>query len=106
METPGLFEASYQIDDQIDSSAITLQGVLKPVNSANEHSNKIRLELPYGQVKTMGKMQAAYQKLLEQLKAGHSIDITLQHRRVGEKQYRFSLQGLKILLTPNESICR
>ncbi len=106
METPGLFKVSYRIDGQVDALAITLQGVLKPVNSAEEHSNKVRLELAYGQVKTMGMMQAAYQTLLGQLKAGHSIDITLKHRRVGEKQYRFSLQGLNTLLTPNENICR
>lgn len=106
METPGLFKVSYRIDGQVDASAATLQGVLRPVNNADEHSNKVRLELASGQVKTMGMMQAAYQTLLGQLKAGHSIDISLKHRRVGEKQYRFSLQGLKTLLTPNESICR
>ncbi len=106
MKTPGLLKVSYQIDGQVDASSITLQGVLEPVNSADEHSNKVRLELAYGQVKTMDKMQAAYQTLLGQLKAGDSIDITLKHRKMGEKQYRFSLQGLKTLLTPNESICR
>lgn len=106
MESPGLLKVSYQIDGQVDASAITLQGVLKRVNSADEHSNKVRLELANGQVKTMGAMQVAYQDLLGQLKAGHSIDITLGHRKFGEKQFRFSLQGLNALLTPNESICR
>ena len=106
METPGLMDVSYRINGQTDASPATLQGVLNPMNNAAEHSNKVRLELASGQVKTMGRMHAVYQSLLDQQKAGRSIDITLQHRRVGEKQYRFSLQGLNALLTPNESICQ
>lgn len=106
MDSPALLKVDYQINGQADAPIVILQGVLKAVNSADEHANKVRLELAHGQVTTMGMMQVAYQTLLEQLKAGHSIDITLQHQKFGEKQYHFSLQGLNALLAPNESICR
>ncbi len=106
MDLPRLLTVHYQIDGKESATAIALQGILKPTDTADEYSNKVRLELDSGQVKTMGAMQTAYQTLLTQLKAGQSIEITLKHRGFGEKQYPFSLQGLKTLLTPNESICR
>lgn len=110
VDSPALLKVAYQINGpinpQIGASTVVLQGVLKAVDSADERSNKIRLELAHGQVTTMDMMQAAYQTLLEQLKAGDSVEITLKHQKFGEKQYHFSLQGLNALLAPNEAICR
>jgi hypothetical protein len=105
IDLPRLLKVSYQIDGKAVASAVALQGILKPVDTADEYSNKVRLELVTGQLKTMGSLSSEYQRLLSQLKAGQSIQITLMHRGFGEKQYLFSLQGLKALLQPNESIC-
>ena len=106
MDSPRLLTVSYQIDGKQSATAVALQGILKPTDTADEYSNKVRLELDSGQVKTMGGMQVAYQTLLAQLKAGTSLDIALKHKGFGEKQYSFSLQGLNELLSPNEFICR
>lgn len=105
LDSPALLAVSYEIDGK-RSDAVALQGILKETNTTEEVSNKIRLEVASGEVRTMTAMQALYQTLLAQLKAGHSIEITLKHRRFGEQLYQFSLQGLSELLSPHESICR
>ncbi len=117
-DSPKLLKVSYQIKSfedlvskggkQIQPSDVNvvLQGILQPVDTADEYSNKVRLELDSMQVKTMRGMQLAYGKLLQQLKQGGSIAVNLNHRAFGERQYEFSLKGLKALLEPHESICR
>ncbi|NPA71428.1 MAG: hypothetical protein GXO35_01240, partial [Gammaproteobacteria bacterium] len=108
IESPRLLDIHYRIKDGMGAevrSEVMLQGVLKPIDTADEYSNKVRLELKSGQVKSMNVMLEKYQALLFSLRSGSEIELTLTHRTLGEHAYRFSLKGLNGLLTPYESVC-
>jgi hypothetical protein len=51
-------------------------------------------------------MQAQYNQLLDALQNGQKIEIRLEHRSMGARDYVFSLQGLKPLLAPYQEVCK
>lgn len=105
-ESPRLMEVRYRVIPESELDPVELQGILKVVDNVDEFSNKIRLELASGQMRSMSEMQAAYAGLLSQLMQSDALEVTLSHRSVGRQTYRFSLKGLKPLLTPHQSLCR
>ena len=105
-EMPKFLSIDYAINGQKRDEQPRLQGILQVVDTADEYSNKVRLELEPGNLRTLALMNEGYQTLLKNLKAGQSIDITLTSRAFGSKRYQFSLKGLSVLLEPHQSVCR
>ena len=105
-ETPKFLSVSYSIDGQVFEFQPALQGILEAVNKPSERANKIRLELVPSSVDSFALMGDGYLSLLENLKLGRVIEITLKSGSFGSKAYRFSLNGLNTLLEPHKSICR
>lgn len=105
-ESPRLLQADYSIDGRAVDAAFKWQAIIKYVNTFEEVSNRLRIELDPQSVKSMNVMQEAYQSLLENLKQGEKVSITFSHRALGAFTYDFSLQGLKQLLEPYQAVCK
>lgn len=107
-ETPRFLKASYRLEGvRSDQKPVALQAILKSTLTADELSNKVRLELdPQAIAKDMRVMKEEYQRLLKQLESAKTIQIQLEHRSFGSRNYEFSLNGLKDVLHPYQSICR
>ena len=105
-ETPKFLTVTYQIDGERVEHKPTLQGILKVLDSADEFSNKVRLELESGKIRSMRVMDEGYQNLLHDLKLGQQVEFVLNSRAFGSKRYQFSLKGLRSLIEPYESVCR
>lgn len=105
-ETPKFLSVRYRIDGESIEHKPSLQGILKVVDSADEFSNKVRLELESGQIRSMNVMNKGYQTLLSDLKQGQKVAFTLTSRSFGSQNYEFSLKGFKALIEPYESVCR
>jgi len=105
-ETPKFLSVNYRIDGESIEHKPALQGILKVVDSVDEFSNKVRLELESGKIRSMNVMNEGYRTLLNDLKRGKQVAFTLNSRAFGTKQYVFSLKGLKALIEPYESVCR
>ncbi|MDG6779135.1 hypothetical protein QCB44_10500 [Thiomicrorhabdus sp. zzn3] len=105
-ELPRLLQADYRIDGQAGDPAFKWQAVLKPHNTFEEVSNRVRIELDPQSVKSMNVMQEGYQSLLENLKQGEKLEVTFSHRALGKPTYAFSLRGLKKLLEPYQDVCK
>ncbi|WP_127470144.1 hypothetical protein [Thiomicrorhabdus aquaedulcis] len=108
LESPRLLSVSYKIDGVVQ--AIALQGIVTVVDTAEEYSNKVRFELATGNAKlklaNLQQMQAHYNQLLDALQNGQQIDIRLEHKSIGVRDYVFSLNGLKPLLAPYTEVCK
>ncbi len=102
-ETPKLLELKLTIDGKAYDS--TFNGILNVVDTTEEYSNKIRLEIPAVRGSSLQALQAGYQGLLDALQTGKSVVITLSHRTIEAQQYHFSLSGLKDGLSENISLC-
>ena len=85
---------------------ISLEASLKVSYKDDKFSNRIRLQVHTGKIKDLSEMQSLYKKLLDHLKTGTKIKFYLQKNELEEVQYIFSLQGLKSLLFPHETLCR
>ena len=105
-ETPKFLSVAYRIDGESIEHKPGLQGILNVVDSADEFSNKVRLELELGQIRSMNVMNKGYQTLLSDLKQGRKVVFSLHSRSFDSQNYEFSLEGLKALLEPYESVCR
>ncbi|KUJ75535.1 hypothetical protein AVO42_09490 [Thiomicrospira sp. XS5] len=103
--TPKLLTVQYQIQPSDKRAPIPLQGILKTQSQNNQKQNRIRLEIPTQQIGSFQQLQQSYQQLLNQLKNGQTLHITITHHSLGEYDYTFSLKGLNYLLTSNESLC-
>ncbi|MBF6058313.1 hypothetical protein [Thiomicrorhabdus heinhorstiae] len=108
-ETPKLLNVTYRTlpaSSPRNSSLYPMQGVLQVVDTVDELSNKIRLQvLTNPQRKTMAQMQQNYRAVLEQWSAGKEVEITLSHRTLQSKSYRFSTAGLKQILLRFPELC-
>jgi len=105
-ETPKFLKVAYTVDGKVFEQQPALQGILQVVDTADEYSNKVRLELVPNKVRSLTLMNQGYQQLLEQLKAGQSIEVSISSRAFGTKDYQFSLKGLKTLIEPHQAVCR
>ena len=105
-ETPKFLSVGYRIDGESIEHNPALQGILKVMDSAEEFSNKVRLELEPGKIRSMNVMNEGYEALLNDLKAGEQVKFTLNSRAFGTKDYAFSLKGFKALIEPYESVCK
>lgn len=105
-ETPKFLSVSYRIDGEKMEHQPILQGILMVEDSVDEYSNKVRLELKTGEIRSMNVMDRGYRTLLNDLQAGQQVEFILQSRSFGTKAYQFSLMGLANLMAPYESVCR
>lgn len=85
---------------------IPLTASLKSTYKNDKFSNKIRLEINTGNIKSMTTIQKRYQQLIAQLKQGSTIQINISSEKLDEETYQFSLKGLPALLAPHEALCR
>jgi len=85
---------------------VSLEASLKVSYKDDKFSNRIRLQAHTGKIKDMSEIQFLYKKLLDHLKEGTKIKFYLQKDELEDVQYTFSLQGLKSLLVPHETLCR
>lgn len=102
-ETPKLLKAELSIDGKTDPLA--LNGVIKVVNTAQEYSNKIRLEVQPERGSSFLEMQQDYMQLLQRLQQGERLSVTFRHRTLEPQTYPFSLKGLAPLLAPRQKVC-
>ncbi|WP_040726212.1 hypothetical protein [Thiomicrorhabdus sp. Kp2] len=84
---------------------LQLQGILKVVDTAEELSNKVRLEIVTERGSSLQQLQSQYKNLLNSLQKGQLLTIELNHRTLEPKDMSFSLQGLEGLLKPNQAVC-
>lgn len=105
-EAPKFLSVSYRINGESIEHQPVLQGILQVVDSADEFSNKVRLELESGKIRSMNVMNSGYQTLLRDLMLGQKVAFTLNSRAFGSQNYEFSLNGFKGLIEPYESVCR
>ncbi|MEA3406113.1 MAG: hypothetical protein U9R28_10315 [Pseudomonadota bacterium] len=105
-EMPRFLRASYLIDGQKPKEAPKLQGILKPVDTFEEYSNKIRLELEPDKIRSLSVMNQGYAALLNSFKSGENVEITVESGAIGTQKYEFSLKGFKALIEPYESVCQ
>ena len=102
-ETPKLLTVELSIDGvQLGQS---LQGILKVVDTTEELSNTVRLELITQRGSSLQKLQERYKKLLVELQSGKELTVLLSHRTLESKYLTFSLDGLQGLLKPNQQLC-
>ena len=102
-ETPKLLSIKLEIDGK--ALPTELQGIINVVDSTEELSNKIRLEIITKRGSSFQALQKAYQTLLAKIQQGQALKITLSHRTLEAKEITFSLKGLKQLLQPNQTVC-
>lgn len=108
-ETPKLMSVSYSVQglNPIPDSVKGLQAVLKPTMNADEFSNKLRIEMSSeGAHKALARMNQGYRTMLQQFSEAKQLDVSFQHRSLGEHEYQFSLQGMRLLLNKYGAICR
>ncbi|BCN92644.1 hypothetical protein THMIRHAM_04290 [Thiomicrorhabdus immobilis] len=82
-----------------------MNGVVKVIDTSEELSNKIRLELVAERGTSLQNLQQQYKDLLNRLQQGQELTIQLRHRSLEPKSLNFSLHGLKELLKPHQSVC-
>jgi len=92
-ESSKLLEVGLRVDGQ--SVNQNINGILRVVDTADEFSNKIRLEIQSPRKGSLTAYQQDYMALLHKLQAGTSLSLDVKHRRLGQKQFLFSLKGLK-----------
>jgi len=102
-ETTKLLSAKLFIDGV--EQTVDLQAILKAVDTVDELSNKIRIELVAKRGSSMGLLEQQYQGLIKKLEKGQTITVQLSHRTLDTKTVKFSLSGLGDLLKSNESLC-
>jgi len=102
-ETPKLLSAKLFIDGV--EQKMELQAILKAVDTVDELSNKIRIELVAKRGSSMQVLEQQYQDLIHKMQKGQAIKVQLSHRTLDTKTIKFSLNGLGDLLKPNESLC-
>lgn len=104
-DAPRLIQVDYKIDGKTATHPAAIQGILKAIDTVEERSNKIRIEVDAQKFRSMAEMKRAYQGLLDDLMSGERVSLQFTHRSIEGKTYRFSLKGLKPLLQPYEAIC-
>lgn len=104
-ESPRLLQVRYVIDGS-DGASDGLQGVLRPTDTFEERSNKVRIEFNSTGLGSMQAMHQAYDGLLDKLSSSAVLRLELSHRTLGQHEYAFSLRGLGSLLAPYRDICR
>ena len=106
-ETPRFLKASYEISGLDSFKPVAMQGILQATLTADEFSNRIRLELdPQAIPKDLRVMKSEYARLLKQLSDGEEITVMLDHRSFGEKSYQYSLKGMDSVIQNSGSLCR
>ncbi len=101
-------EVNYRIlvKEKEISNPVPLTASLKVTYKNGQFSNKIRMEVSTGQLKSLTQMQNHYQKLVSTLKMGTEIKISLQSQELDENHYTFSLKGLDKLISPHQLLCK
>ncbi|MBN2647981.1 MAG: hypothetical protein JXR44_09365 [Thiotrichales bacterium] len=103
--SPRLLKVSYQIDGQ--PGTLPLQAVLQAEKGTQGLQNQLRLEVDQSRIeKNLRRMQQIYTQLLEALESGQSVQLSFQHRTLGQHDYLFSLNGFKALIEPHREVCR
>jgi len=105
-ETPRFLRVSYLLDGPNSEGSPKLQGILKPVDTFEERSNKIRLELEPDHIRSLSGMNQGYEVLLQRLQSSKQVVFTFNSGAIGTHTYEFSLNGLSTLLEPYQSVCR
>ncbi|WP_319380198.1 hypothetical protein [Thiomicrorhabdus sp.] len=106
-ETPKLLQVSYRTLPKEDAVLYSMQGVLQVVDTAEEFSNKIRFQVAADpHKKTLQQMKKNYHAVLQQWSAGETVEITLSHRTLESKSYRFSMRGLAPILKRYSELCQ
>lgn len=88
------------------TNPVPLTASLKAIYKDDQFSNKIRMEVSTGKLKSMTEIQDHYQVLLSTLKKGTEIKISLPSQELDENHYTFSLKGLSKLIIPHEVLCK
>lgn len=102
-DTPRYMAAELRIDGEHYPAKIN--GILRVVDTVDEHSNKIRFEIPTKRGSLFKDLRADYADLLTSMKAGQRLSVKLIHRQLGDRELSFSLQGFSELLTSKEALC-
>lgn len=102
-ESPKLLQVKLKVDNK--TAFENLNGVLKVVDTVNEFSNKVRVELATKRGTSFLDLQQGYMRILNGLQNGEQLTVELSHRTLESKTYEFSLKGLKTLLSDKQKVC-
>lgn len=102
-ETPRYLEANILFNQDKTFSG-SLAGILTSTLTADEASNKIRLEL--SGTKDMNIMNKQYQLLLDAFLTSKSFTATFNHRSFGSESYYFELDGLSSIILNHTELCQ
>ena len=102
-ETPRYIKAHIEFDLG-QNYPKSLAGILSSTLTADEASNKIRLDLTG--TKNMNLMIQQYKALLKTFTHAHSFTVTFTHRSFGSQSYHFELDGLATLISNHTNLCQ
>jgi len=98
-------EVSYEIKGYKQIKPINLTASLKAIYKNKGFTNKIRFEVNTANIKNMREVKDQYKQLLNNLKQGSKISIKLHFAELEDKNYTFSLKGVRKLLLNHENLC-